>query len=145
MATFPPATIEVPTNAAVMIVGPITVETELEGPIKLRPAPTHDWFAFPPVRPWPSVVEVTHAPAGRLTGIDGALNVGQWNPAKPVGIENVPVGAVLAPATGAPTASVAAAASAATRGVRRSIMVFGVLFVWVGGFYMLAAALTLAR
>ena len=125
---MPPATIEVPTNDAVMIVGPITVETELEGPMKLRPAPTHAWFAFPPVRPWPSVVEVTHAPAGRLTGIDGALIVGQWNPAKAVGIENRAVGAVLAPADGAPAASAAAAASAAMTGVR-SIMAFEVLFV----------------
>jgi hypothetical protein len=126
---LPPATIDVPTNEAVMIVGPITVEIELEGPMKLRPAPTHDWFAFPPVRPWPSLVDVTHAPAGRLTGTDRAPSEGHWNPAKALGTEKGPVGAVLAPAAGAPMASAVLALSAAMTGIRSSIMLFRLPFV----------------
>jgi IclR family acetate operon transcriptional repressor len=38
MATLPPDTIEAPTNEAAMMVGPITVEAWLEGPMKLSPA-----------------------------------------------------------------------------------------------------------
>jgi hypothetical protein len=121
------------------------LEIALDGPMKLSPpALAHAWFAFPPVRPWPSVVAVTHPPVGKVTAVGTAPIPVPWIPEKAVGRENGEAGAMLAPASGAPTESAAVATSEATREVR-SIMLSSVPFLGVGPLYMLVAALTVGR
>src|ERR1700756_3776704 len=113
MATLPPATIGGPTTDAAMIVGPTTLETEEEGPMKLRPPAVHDWTVFPLARPWP-MVEVTHPP------------VGMSNPATPGNGAKLPGTAdgstMSALAAGAPMASTAPTTSATAWGLRSRIM-----------------------